>query len=75
MQILLSYGTHAKAVVPELNRIAHYFEVEEKNFPKKLMLMKAACVRDTIRAIEASVEEPQLTSIKDVSGKTIDNQP
>ncbi len=75
MQILLSYGTHAKAVVPELTRIAHYFEVEEKNFPKKLMLMKAECVRDTIRAIEASVETPQLMSIKDVSGNASDNQP
>ena len=68
MEILLSYGAHAKAVVPELTRIAHYFEVEEKDFPKKLMLMKAQCVRDTIRAIEASVEEPELKSIKNISG-------
>ena len=68
MEILLSYGAHAKAVVPELTRIAHYFEVEEKDFPKKLMRMKAQCVRDTIRAIEASVEEPELKSIKNISG-------
>ena len=48
MKILLSYGTHAKAVIPELNKIANYFEKDEKDFPKELMLMKAKCVRETI---------------------------
>ncbi len=60
MQILLSYGTHAKAVIPELTKIANYFEKDEPNFPKELMKQKAKCVRDTIRAIEASTETPDL---------------
>lgn len=64
MEILLSYGTHAKSVIPELTQIANYFEKDEKNFPKHLMIMKAKCVRETIRAIEASTESPELTGIK-----------
>jgi hypothetical protein len=60
MKILLSYGTHARAVIPELTKVADYFEKDEPNFPKKLMQQKAKSVRDTIRAIEASTETPKL---------------
>lgn len=60
MKILLSYGAHAKAVIPELTEIANYFEKDEPNFPKKLMQQKTKSVRDTIRAIEASIETPDL---------------
>jgi hypothetical protein len=64
MKILLSYGTHAKAVIPELTKIANYFEKEEKDFPPHLMLEKANSVRETITAIESSTESPQLIGIK-----------
>jgi len=64
MKVLLSYGTHAKPVIRELTRIADYFEKEEKDFPPELMIMKAKCVRKTIRAIEASKETPQLIRIR-----------
>jgi hypothetical protein len=64
MTILLTYGTHAKAVIPELEKIAHYFEKEEKDFPPKLMLEKANSVRETIRAIEASTESPDLIRLE-----------
>ncbi len=60
MKILLTYGTHARAVIPELTQIAHYFEKEEKDFPAKLMIEKANSVRETIRAIEASNDSPPL---------------
>ncbi len=63
MQILLSYGTHAKAVIPQLNQLANYFEKEEKEFPQDLKIMKANCVRDTIRAIKASTATPELSGI------------
>jgi hypothetical protein len=64
MKILLSYGAHAKSVIPELTKIGNYFEKEEKDFPKNLMIMKAKCVRETIRAIEASTDTPELIRIK-----------
>jgi hypothetical protein len=60
MKILLSYGAHAKSVIPELTKIGDYFEKEEKNFPKELMLLKAKSVRETIRAIEASTDSSKL---------------
>ena len=64
MTILLSYGVHAKSVIPELTKIADYFEKYEKDFPKELMLMKAKCVRETILAIKASTESPKLCRLK-----------
>jgi hypothetical protein len=64
MEIVLSYGAHAKAVIPELTRIANYFDNDEKDFPRNLMTMKANCVRETIRAIEASTDAPELISIE-----------
>jgi hypothetical protein len=64
MKILLTYGTHAKAVIPEMEKVAHYFEKEEKDFPPKLMVEKANSVREAIRAIEASTETPTLVKLK-----------
>ncbi len=64
MKILLTYGTHAKVAIPELTKIAHYFEKEEKDFPPKLMLQKAKSVRETITAIEASTDSPELIRLK-----------
>ena len=60
MKVLLSYGTHAKAVIPELTRIANYFEKEEPDFPRELMRQKAKTVRETIASIEASTNSPSL---------------
>ena len=64
MKVLLSYGTHAKSVIPELTQIANYFEKDEKDFPKELMLRKAKCVRETIVAIEAATDTPELINLK-----------
>ncbi len=64
MKVLLSYGTHAKSVIPELTRIADYFEKDEPDFPEELMLIKARSVRETIRAIEASTDSPELIRFK-----------
>ena len=64
MKILLTYGTHAKAAIPELTKIAHFFEKEEKDFPPALMLVKAKCVRETIATIEASTDTPELIRFK-----------
>ena len=64
MKILLTYGTHAKAVIPELTRLGDYFEKDEKDFPKNLMIVKAKSVRETIAAIEAATDAPELIRIK-----------
>jgi len=64
MKLLITYGTHAKVVIPELTKLANYFEKDEKDFPPHLMRMKAKSVRDTIAAIEASTESPKLVQIK-----------
>lgn len=64
MKILLTYGTHARAAVPELTKIADYFANDEMNFPKPLMAVKAASVRDAIRAIESATESPPLKRIE-----------
>lgn len=65
MKILLTYGTHAKGVIPELTKIANYFEKDEKDFPPHLMRMKAGNVRETIAAIEASTDSPELIRLKE----------
>ncbi len=64
MKILLTYGTHAKAVIPELTKIADYFAKDEKDFPPELMVKKAKSVRETIRAIQAATDSPQLDRLK-----------
>ncbi|MCL4180416.1 MAG: hypothetical protein KJ072_22050, partial [Verrucomicrobia bacterium] len=58
------YWTHARSVIPELTQIANYFEKDEKDFPKELMLMKAKCVRETMVAIEASTDTPELSRLE-----------
>lgn len=63
MEILLSYGAHGKAVLPELTRIADYFEKDEPDFPRPLMIRKANSVRDAIRQIEASTDLPELVPL------------
>ena len=55
---MAGYGTNAKSVIPELTKIAHYIEKEEKDFAEELMVVKAKCVRETIRTIEASTDSP-----------------
>lgn len=64
MEILQSYGTHAKAFIPQLEKIANFFEKDEKNLPPNIMVMKANSVRETINAIEASTESPPLIGLK-----------
>jgi hypothetical protein len=75
MKILLTYGTHAKVVVPELTKIANYFEKEEKDFPPHLMRMKAKSVRETITAVEASTDSPKLIRIKSDKNPRRKSQP
>jgi HEAT repeat protein len=60
MEILQLYGAHAKRVVPQLQKLADYFETDEKDFPRELMKRKARAVRDAIVAIENATDLPEL---------------
>ena len=64
MNILLSYGTHAKAIIPDLEAVAARFDGGEPNFPKRLSQQKAALLRDTITKTKAATETPELTSLR-----------
>ena len=63
MEILLSYGAHAQAMIPELEKIADYFAKDEPDFPKHLMKLKAESVRNTIEAIRKAQERPELVRL------------
>jgi hypothetical protein len=64
MEILLAYGAHAQRVLPELRQLADYFANDEPDFPRELMQRKAKCVRETIAAIEAATERPELVKLR-----------
>ncbi len=63
MQILCSYGARAQVVLPELRQLADYFEKEEPDFPRELMLQKAKCVRAAIATIEQATDGPALVRL------------
>ncbi len=63
MKLLLTYGAHAKAVIPELKQLADAFDKGEDNFPKNLSRQKAKYIREKILVIEAANESPTLISI------------
>ncbi|MGC6466693.1 MAG: DUF6288 domain-containing protein [Akkermansiaceae bacterium] len=60
MKLLKSYGAHAQRAIPRLEKAIHYFEKEEKNFPRRLGLHKAQVVREAIEEIKASTDQPEL---------------
>jgi hypothetical protein len=49
---------------PEMRTDASEARLQVKGFPKDLMLVKAKSVRDTIAAIEASTDTPELIRIE-----------
>ena len=64
LEILRGYGANAQASIPELLRIADYFENDEKDFPKKLSLQKAEAVRAAVAAIREAEGRPALIRIQ-----------
>jgi hypothetical protein len=64
LNILCSYGAHAKPYVSELNHIADELSKGEKDFPKHLSLQKAEAVREAILKIETSTDSPELIRIQ-----------
>jgi hypothetical protein len=63
LEILKGYGAHAQRVIPQLLEAADYFENDEPDFPKRLSLDKASCVREAIEAIRKADARPELIRI------------
>jgi hypothetical protein len=64
LKILLSYGSRAKPLIPELQQIADTFAKGEVDFPMRLSQQKAEMIREAIREIESSTEAPELIRLK-----------
>ena len=66
MKVLVSYGTAAREVVPELREVIDMFNLQCKNreFPAgELNDRRVGAVEEAIKAIEAATEQPELRSI------------
>ena len=65
LTILLSYGTHAKRCIPELEKLAEEFEAGIPTyFPKKLSLEKGKFVREAIEKLKATTDKPVLNKLQ-----------
>ena len=64
LKLLLNYGTHARSVISDLEKVAADYADGEENFPMHLSKQKAEAVRKTIEDIKASKDTPELRSIK-----------
>ncbi len=62
LKILRSYGAAAKVAIPDLETLGPFYE-KQPGFPANLSKQKAAAVRETIHAIKASKDHPQLRSL------------
>jgi hypothetical protein len=64
IELLLTYGAHAQAFIPQLEKTAASFDAGEENFPGHLSKQKAAALRQAIQSIQASTERPALIQLK-----------
>jgi ABC-type taurine transport system substrate-binding protein len=63
LERLRSYGVHAKRTIPELEKLAAYFDGGEKGYPKHLSERKAKYVRETVEFLKKTEERPELIEI------------
>ncbi|HKK19265.1 MAG TPA: DUF6288 domain-containing protein [Opitutales bacterium] len=64
LEVLRTYGVHAKRTIPELQKLADYFAAgKPEYFPKHLSLRKAEDVRETIEFLKNTQERPELMTI------------
>ncbi len=64
LEILRSYGAHAKRTIPELEHLAAGFADGEEGFPLHLSKSKARNVRETIEFLQEADERPELIHIR-----------
>lgn len=65
MSMLEGYGAHAKAVVPELKKLADFCRTEP-GFPEWARTEKCEAIEASIQRIEAATESPTLLKLGDV---------
>lgn len=64
LDILKSYGAHAKRTIPELEELeAHFAAGKPTYFPKHLSQRKAEYVREAIEFLKQTEDKPELTTI------------
>lgn len=64
LDILVSYGAHAKPAIPVLETLAADFDAGlPHGFPKHLSKNKAGAVRDAIAKIQAAADKPELMKL------------
>jgi hypothetical protein len=64
LEVLRTYGVHAKRTIPELKELAEYFAGNNPPyFPNHLSQRKAQNVRETIKFLEKTEERPELINI------------
>jgi hypothetical protein len=66
MKAIVSYGTAARGVVPQLKELLDQFNEEFKSghFPEDCNKQRVASVEEAIKAIESATTQPELRSIK-----------
>jgi hypothetical protein len=64
LEILKSYGSNAKPLIPQLEKNAANIENGEPDFPKHLSVQKAAMLREAADEIGAMTEKPELIQLK-----------
>lgn len=64
LELLESYGAHAKAMIPHLQESSVTMDAGEAHFPPHLSRQKAQNIRDAIKRIEAATERPELIRIE-----------
>jgi hypothetical protein len=64
LSILQSYGAHAQAFIPEIEKIAASWEGGEPDYPMHLSKEKVQMLRDAVQAIKAANERPELIRIR-----------
>ncbi len=63
LKLLRGYGAHAQRIIPQLEAHALYFDGGEEDFPRDLSRQKAKYVRETIAALKASTDKPELVEM------------
>jgi hypothetical protein len=63
MGMLKTYGARGQRAIPRLEEVARYFDNGEPDYPRHLSQGKAKLVRETIAAIKASTDEPEMIKL------------